>query len=487
MHLPMQQTPMNPPRRWQLPPPQLQPSQPPHPPRPQPPQRPQPPPPQQQQQQPRQQQQQQQQQQQHCARAMPPLQQQPSSPATDPPLTMRMVPSSTARPVPSLVGPSRLEAAVAAVEALLSSTYATAATATSSSSTANANAARRPASATHAQAAAAAAPRANTFVPPPPATSRRPLLPPAPLRPGVAQPNKNARPSSAAADEATDGWRGRLSSPAVATTPSTPSPGSLADLAAGRGPAAAAVRPKVPPPKSSGLGAGVQQAQGLMWVTTQMLPCGGAAAPATAAATAAAAAAASAASAAASSAASAAAAATAAWAMARAAPPPLPQPRPDAPAAAAPRPAGAASGLLLLSGGAEGAAAPDAKRQKLAARTGAGRIPAAHPPGVQVPVPSLDGGGVLNRGLRRHLRAQEIEARPWLARDRRVAPASLPTSVGDGPVSMGSSAGIPPAVAAAPAAGPGPYQPRPQQSVYRGPLQHQVSLQEDAELRGLGQ
>ena len=73
---------------------------------------------------------------------------------------------------------------------------------------------------------------------------------------------------------------------------------------------------------------------------------------------------------------------------------------------------------------------------------------------------SLDGGGVLNRGLRRHLRAHvEVEALPWLARDRPVAPASLPTSVSEGPFSMGSPAGTPPAVAAAPAAGPGPYQP----------------------------
>ena len=233
-----------------------------------------------------------------------------------------------------------------------------------------------------------------------------------------------------------------------------------------------------------GLGAGVQQAQGLMWVPMQMLPCGGATAQ-VAAATATAAAAAAAASAAVSSAASA--AATAAWARARTAPPPLPQPRSDALAAAAPRPGAAASGLLLLSGGAEGAATPDAKRQKLAPHAGAVRIPAAHPPGVQVPAPSPAGGGVLNRGLRRHLRAQELEARPWLGRDRRVPPASTPKCVGDGPVGMGSSAGTHPAAAAAPAAGPGPYQPRPQQNVYRGPLQHQVSLQEDAELRALGQ
>ena len=354
---------------------------------------------------------------------------------------------------------------MAAVDALLSSTYATAATAAMLGSTAGgATATHRSASATHApHAAAAAAPRASTFVP-------------APLHPGAAQPHESGQPSyapAAPADEAAAAsWRGRLNSPTVASTPPRPFPGSLADLAAGRPHTAAAAqvgRPRVPPPKSSGLGAGVQQPRGLMWVTTQMLPCGGAAAPATAASTAAAAAAAAAsasAAAAASATASstASAAAAAAWTTARVAPPPLPQPRPDALAAVAPRPGGAASGLLLLSGGAEGAAAPDAKRQKLTARAGAVGIPAAeyHPPaGVQVgaPGPSLDGGGVLNRGLRRHLRAHEVEALPWLARDRPVAPASLPTSVSEGPFSMGSPAGTPPAVAAAPAAGPGPYQP----------------------------
>ena len=103
-HLPpVQQTPsMSPPRRSQLPPPQPQrspPQRPPQrpPPPPPPPQRP----PQHQQGQPKQ----------HGGRAV-------------------LSPSSTARPVPLLVGPSVLQAAVAAVDALLSSTYAAAAATT---------------------------------------------------------------------------------------------------------------------------------------------------------------------------------------------------------------------------------------------------------------------------------------------------------------------------------------------------------------------
>ena len=107
-HLPsMQQTPiMNPPRRSQLPPPQ--PQQPPQPSRP--PQPPQPPRPQHRQpEQPKQ----------HSARAM-------------------LSPSSTARSVPLPVGPSVLEAALAAVDALLSSTYAAAAAAAAAADAADA-------------------------------------------------------------------------------------------------------------------------------------------------------------------------------------------------------------------------------------------------------------------------------------------------------------------------------------------------------------
>ena len=57
-------------------------------------------------------------------------------------------------------------------------------------------------------------------------------------------------------------------------------------------------------------------------------------------------------------------------------------------------------------------------------------LPAANPPGAPALVAFPNGGGVLERGLRRHLKAQG-PARP---RARRVAPASPPKIVGDGPI-----------------------------------------------------
>ena len=57
-------------------------------------------------------------------------------------------------------------------------------------------------------------------------------------------------------------------------------------------------------------------------------------------------------------------------------------------------------------------------------------LPAANPPAAQALIPFPNGGGVLERGLRRHLKAQG-PARP---RARRVAPASPPKVVGDGPI-----------------------------------------------------
>lgn len=56
--------------------------------------------------------------------------------------------------------------------------------------------------------------------------------------------------------------------------------------------------------------------------------------------------------------------------------------------------------------------------------------PAASQPAAQTLVSFPNGGGVLERGLRRHLKAQG-PARP---RARRVAPASPPDDAGDGPI-----------------------------------------------------
>ena len=59
-------------------------------------------------------------------------------------------------------------------------------------------------------------------------------------------------------------------------------------------------------------------------------------------------------------------------------------------------------------------------------------LPAAHPPGAQAPAAFPNGGGVLERGLRRHLKAQG-PARPRV-RHARVGPASPSQIVGDGPI-----------------------------------------------------
>ena len=57
-------------------------------------------------------------------------------------------------------------------------------------------------------------------------------------------------------------------------------------------------------------------------------------------------------------------------------------------------------------------------------------LPAANPPGAPALAAFPNGGGVLERGLRRHLKAQG-PARP---RARRVAPSSPAKVVGDGPI-----------------------------------------------------